>query len=97
MTSQTKGVLASLSATCTFGGLYYYATLLAPLNGVEIFGWRIAFTLPFPTVLLIQAKHWHFVYEIAGRLRKKSCSPPPSYAFFRPLGDTILDFFVGAH
>lgn len=35
-----KGVIASLLASAIFAGLSYYATLLTPLTGEEIFGWR---------------------------------------------------------
>ena len=42
-----KGILLSLSASVLFGYLYYFSTLLQPLSGEDIFGFRIIFTLPF--------------------------------------------------
>lgn len=42
-----KGILLSLSASVLFGYLYYFSTLLQPLGGEDIFGFRIIFTLPF--------------------------------------------------
>jgi len=49
-----KGLLASITASVLFGVLYYTAPLLAPLDGEQIFGWRIVATVPFTTLLLIQ-------------------------------------------
>jgi len=51
-----KGLLASLIASVLFGLLYYAAPLLAPLDGEQIFGWRILATLPFTTLLLLTQK-----------------------------------------
>ncbi|GJJ81027.1 putative transporter [Pasteurella canis] len=42
-----KGIILSLSASVLFGYLYYFSTLLQPLGGEDIFGFRIIFTLPF--------------------------------------------------
>lgn len=41
------GVFCSLLASLLFGGLYYLATWLRPLEGQEIFGFRMLVTLPF--------------------------------------------------
>jgi hypothetical protein len=35
-----RGVVASLSASVMFALLSYYVTLLDPLAGVKMFGWR---------------------------------------------------------
>ena len=48
-----QGVLASVVASCIFGGIYYVAPLLAPLTGEQIFGWRMLVTLPFTTAWLL--------------------------------------------
>ena len=42
-----KGVAFSLFASLLFGYMYYFSTLLLPLSGTDIFGYRIVFTLPF--------------------------------------------------
>lgn len=47
-----KGILSSLLASVLFGGLYYLATYLKPLSGVEVFGFRILVTLPFLCLLV---------------------------------------------
>ena len=40
-----KGVALSIASSCLFAGLYYHATLLIPLDGEDIFGWRMLLTL----------------------------------------------------
>lgn len=42
-----KGVLCSLLASMLFGGLYLLATFLRPLQGEDVFGFRMLVTLPF--------------------------------------------------
>lgn len=53
-----KGICFSLCASVLFGYLYYFSTLLLPLGGEDIFGFRIIFTLPFviAAVLLFKQK-----------------------------------------
>lgn len=41
------GLFCSLLASFLFGGLYYLATWLRPLEGQENFGFRMIVTLPF--------------------------------------------------
>jgi len=48
-----KGLLASVLASALFGAMYYLSPLLAPLDGEQIFGWRVLLTLPFTTALLL--------------------------------------------
>ena len=48
-----QGLAASLLASVLFGALYYLAPLLAPLDGEQIFGWRVLMTLPFASALLL--------------------------------------------
>lgn len=57
-----KGLIASVLASALFGALYYLAPLLAPLDGEQIFGWRVLLTLPFTTALLVWQRQ-------AGRVR----------------------------
>lgn len=64
-----KGVIVSLSASCLFGLMYYYATMLTPLNGMEIFGWRVLSTLPFLTVFMRRAGFWRHVADIFERAK----------------------------
>lgn len=65
------GVALSVIATSLFSGLYYYATLLQPLNGEEIFGLRMLLTLPFITLFMILAKEWPRVSDTVQRIRNK--------------------------
>jgi len=67
----SKGVVLSVSSTSLFAGLYYYATLLHPLNGEEIYGLRMLLTLPFVTLFMMLSKEWHRVGTIIKRMRDK--------------------------
>ena len=42
-----RGILISLLASILFGYMYYFSTLLKPLSGTDIFGYRMLFTFPF--------------------------------------------------
>ncbi|MCW9699227.1 MULTISPECIES: EamA family transporter RarD [unclassified Avibacterium] len=42
-----KGIGFSLLASMLFGYIYYFSTLLLPLSGEDIFGYRVVFTAPF--------------------------------------------------
>ena len=66
-----RGVALSVTATTLFASLYFYATLLRPLTGTEIFGWRMLLTLPCVTVFLMATGHWSRVVDIARRVRHK--------------------------
>lgn len=65
-----KGVSLSIFASVLFGSMYYYTTLLEPLSGEEIFGWRMLLTLPVMTLFLIGTKDMVLVQTIAGRLKR---------------------------
>ncbi|BEP64464.1 EamA family transporter RarD (plasmid) [Variovorax sp. V213] len=65
------GVALSVTATSLFAGLYYYATLLQPLSGEEIFGLRILMTLPIVTLFMALTKEWPRVVEIVQRIRAR--------------------------
>lgn len=64
----SKGVLASILASMIFAGLYYYSTLLDPLSGEEIFGWRLLFTAPGVTILLLVTREWRQVRAMFRRI-----------------------------
>lgn len=63
-----QGVLASVAASCLFGCIYYLASLLAPLTGEQIFGWRMLMTLPFTTAWLLYSGQGAGVAAIARRV-----------------------------
>ncbi|MDF5892767.1 EamA family transporter RarD [Pseudomonas syringae pv. syringae] len=64
-----KGIALSVGSSCLFGFLYYYATLLRPLNGEQIFGWRMLLMLPCITVFLLVSGEWRHVVSISQHLR----------------------------
>lgn len=64
-TGMTKGVAASLAASA----LFWYVTLLEPLAGVEVFGWRMLFNAPVITTLLLVTGEWGLVQGLVGRVR----------------------------
>lgn len=65
------GVILSVLASVLFGGLYYFSTLLVPLDGEQIFGWRMLLTFPFVTLFMVWGGYWPLAREIAGRLRRR--------------------------
>ena len=65
------GVVLSVLASMLFGGLYYFSTLLTPLNGEQIFGWRMLLTFPCSTLFRLWFGYWPLAREIAGRLRRR--------------------------
>lgn len=80
-----KGVALSVFSTSLFAGLYYYATLLHPLNGEQIFGWRMLLTLPCVTVFLMATGQWRLVRSVADRVRAQ-----PLLAFGLVLSSALL-------
>jgi len=48
----SKGVLVSLVASLLFGVMYYGSPHLAPLQGQDIFGWRVLFAVPLVALML---------------------------------------------
>lgn len=64
-----KGVSLSVAASAIFSGLYFYATLLHPLDGQAIFGWRMLLMLPVITLFLMLSKDWGNVVELCKRIR----------------------------
>lgn len=66
-----KGVALSVASSCMFASLYYFATLLAPLTGEEIFGWRMLLTLPCVTLFMLVSREWKHIVAVVTRLRGK--------------------------
>jgi len=62
-----KGVVVSVLASVLFASLYYLSPFLAPLDGEQIFGWRVLMTLPFTTALLFALKQAAAVRELLAR------------------------------
>ncbi|MBS0509191.1 MAG: EamA family transporter RarD [Proteobacteria bacterium] len=70
-----KGLVASVVASVLFGAMYYLAPALAPLDGEQIFGWRVLATLPFTTALLLALGQWRRVRLLVRRVQRQ-----PSFA-----------------
>ncbi len=64
----TRGVSLSLLASILFGVMYYYTVLLAPLDGEDIFAWRMILTLPFMLAFVALTGDQHLVKAIWQRV-----------------------------
>lgn len=60
----SKGIALSVSASVLFAVMYYYTSLLTPLSGVEIFGWRMLLTVPCMTAFMLVSGEWRRVLEL---------------------------------
>lgn len=65
------GVALSVLSSCLFALLYYYATVLHPLSGLQIFAWRIALGLPALALIITRGRSWGQVSAIVKRLRRE--------------------------
>ena len=65
----SRGVVLSVWASVLFAGLYYLASLLKPLTGLEVFGWRISITLPCLMLYMSVTGGWVKVFEILQRVK----------------------------
>ncbi|MGP3792387.1 EamA family transporter RarD [Pseudomonas sp. B392_1p] len=65
----SKGVVLSVMASVLFAALYYLSTLLVPLSGTEIFGWRVILTLPCLMLFISLTGGWSAVAELTRRVR----------------------------
>lgn len=66
-----RGVAASVLASCLFAVMFWYVTLMDPLTGSEIFGWRMVFNAPCITLLLVLNREWGLVRGLIGRMRRQ--------------------------
>ena len=66
-----KGILVSVLASVLFGALYYLSPFLVPLDGEQIFGWRVMLTLPFTTALLFWRQEVAAVKALLLRARRE--------------------------
>ncbi|WP_025808626.1 EamA family transporter RarD [Pseudomonas chlororaphis] len=64
----SKGIALSVLASVLFAVMYFYTSLLAPLTGVEIFGWRMLLTAPCMTLFMLLSGEWRHVGAILKRL-----------------------------
>lgn len=56
--STRQGVALSLLSSLLFGLMYYVSTLLTPLSGTEVYGWRMLMTWPVMTAFLLMGERW---------------------------------------
>jgi chloramphenicol-sensitive protein RarD len=66
-----SGVIYSLAGSVLFALMYFHATLLAPLGGAGIYGWRILLTAPFLGVFILLSRRGMEIAEIWQRLRER--------------------------
>ena len=66
-----SGVAYSLTASVLFALMYFHATLLAPLGGAGIYGWRILLTAPFLGVFILLSRRGAEIAEVWQRLRAR--------------------------
>lgn len=66
-----RGVTLSVLASILFGAMYYLSAQLAPLDGAQIFGWRMLLTVPLLTAFLWWGGDWQLVRATAARLRRE--------------------------
>jgi chloramphenicol-sensitive protein RarD len=53
-----RGIALSVAASTLFALMSGYTTLLAPLDGLDIFAWRVVWTLPGALALVVLRKRW---------------------------------------
>ncbi|TQI81220.1 chloramphenicol-sensitive protein RarD [Serratia fonticola] len=80
-----KGIILSVIASFLFGVMYYYTSMLTPLDGEAIYGWRTLLTLPFLTLFMLFSGDWARVKDMLHWLRLR-----PSRLLFLLLTTSIL-------
>lgn len=65
-----KGVGYSIAASVFFAVLYYYATILKPLEGSAIFAWRVILGFPALAFVIHRLQRWREVRSVGGRFLK---------------------------
>ncbi|SMC19544.1 chloramphenicol-sensitive protein RarD [Andreprevotia lacus DSM 23236] len=64
-----RGVLLSVTASCVFAALGWYTVLLTPLAGIDIYAWRVVWTVPAMLLVLALLRHGPRLRTMLGRLR----------------------------
>ncbi|OOF58065.1 EamA family transporter RarD [Rodentibacter myodis] len=82
-----KGILVSLLASFLFGYMYYFSTLLKPLSGTDIFGYRMIFTFPFVVLAVFLFKQ-----KQALLIRLKHLKKQPHFALSYVLCGALMGF-----
>ena len=63
-----RGIALSVGASAMFALLSAYATLLAPLSGLDIFAWRIVWTVPGALLLVALRKRLPILQQLLYRM-----------------------------
>jgi chloramphenicol-sensitive protein RarD len=66
-----RGVALSVAASSLFALLSGYTLWLAPLDGLDIFAWRIIWTLPGALLLVVLRKRWPHLRQLVERLARE--------------------------
>lgn len=66
-----KGVALSVIASVTFGVLYFFTTVLVPLDSEQTFAWRMLSMLPFLTLFMYWTGDFQHILAIWTRLKAK--------------------------
>src|SRR3546814_10891915 len=66
-----KGIALALASAVLFSTLYYYSTLLNPLDGGEIFAWRVVLAVPALALLISQMRGWNEARRLWASLRSE--------------------------
>ncbi|WP_250535615.1 EamA family transporter RarD [Caballeronia sp. AZ10_KS36] len=65
-----RGIALSVAASALFALLSGYTKWLAPLDGLDIFAWRIVWTLPSALLLVALSKRWPQLCALVANLAK---------------------------
>lgn len=66
-----RGLALSVTASVVFAALGAYSAWLAPLNGEQVFAWRIVWTIPAMVLLLSLLRAWPLFGQTLARLKRE--------------------------
>lgn len=64
-----QGVALSVFSSLLFAVLYYYVTLMHPLDGTALFAWRIILAMPALAVIITRMRGWPEIRLLSRRMR----------------------------
>jgi chloramphenicol-sensitive protein RarD len=65
-----RGIALSVAASTLFALMSAYTKWLAPLDGLDIFAWRVVWTLPGAVALVVLRKRWPQLCALCSRLAR---------------------------
>jgi chloramphenicol-sensitive protein RarD len=69
-----RGIALSVAASALFALMSGYSTWLTPLDGLDIFAWRIVWTLPGALALVALTKRWPTLCALLAKLARSPLS-----------------------